>query len=105
MKGRSTHQLRHFRATQNYKDGMSMDLISRIMGVSVETLKAVYLHVNTDDIIEQYERWAKTNKGFVCPECGYSESAQKEKDIKRERFKVIVSSQLPTANARGLVTN
>ncbi len=89
VKGRSTHQLRHFRATQNYKDSMSMDLISKIMGVSEGTLKDVYLHINTDDIIEQYERWAKIAKGFVCPGCGYSEQVQKEKKVKRERFKVI----------------
>ena len=87
--GRSTHQLRHFRATQNYKDGMSLDLISHIMGVGVNTLKSVYLHINTDDIIDQYEVWAKTKKGFVCPECGYSEQVQKEQLLKRDRLRVV----------------
>ena len=87
--GKSTHQLRHYRATKNYKYGMPMDLISSIMGVSVKTLKKIYLHVNDDDIIAQYSKWAKTKRGFVCPVCGYSEEVQKEKEIKKQKFQII----------------
>ena len=71
--GRSTHQLRHYRATQYYKNNMALDLISTIMGVSVPILKRTYLHLTDDDTVRQYEDWLKVSKsGFVCPRCGYS---------------------------------
>ena len=70
--GRSTHQLRHYRATQYYKDNMPLDLISTVMGVSVPVLKRTYLHLTDDDTVRQYEDWLKISKsGFVCPRCGY----------------------------------
>jgi len=74
--GRSTHQLRHYRATQYCKDNMPLDLISTIMGLSVPVLKKTYLHLTDDDTIRQYEGWldsAKAKDGFVCPKCGYSD--------------------------------
>ena len=73
--GRSTHQLRHYRATQYYKDNMPVDLISTVMGVSVPVLKKTYLHLTDDDTIKQYEGWmdsVENKDGFVCPRCGYS---------------------------------
>lgn len=80
--GRSTHQLRHYRATQYYKDNMPLDLISTIMGVSVPVLKKTYLHLTDDDTIRQYEGWldsANGKDGFVCPKCGYSDKQIIEK--------------------------
>ena len=80
--GRSTHQLRHYRATQYYKDNMPLDLISTIMGVSVPVLKRTYLHLTDEDTVRQYEGWLDSveNKfGFVCPKCGYSGETITEK--------------------------
>lgn len=69
---RSTHQLRHYRATKYYREGMSPELISQIMGMSVETLKKTYLHIGHTDIVDQFERWNVTGKQqFECPACGY----------------------------------
>jgi integrase len=76
--GRSTHQLRHYRATKYYKEGMPLDLISQIMGVSVGVLKRTYLHLTDDDTIRQYESWLeskKTESDFKCPRCGYSKES------------------------------
>ena len=87
--GRSTHQLRHFRATKYYKEGMPMDLISQIMGVSVDVLKRVYLHMTDDDTIRQYERWVdfkKADSNFSCPRCGYSSD---EKQIVKPKLEMI----------------
>ena len=72
--GRSTHQLRHYRATRYYKDNMPLDLMSAIMGVSVPVLKKTYLHLTDKDTVRQYESWAEKEEakvGFVCPRCGY----------------------------------
>jgi len=72
---RSTHQLRHYRATRYSKEGMSPELIATIMGMSVQTLRSTYLHITHDDIVNEYEAWArkKDQDGtkFVCPQCGY----------------------------------
>ena len=69
---RSTHQLRHYRATRYYREGMSTELISQIMGMSVDTLKKTYLHIGHSDIVDQYEKWNVTGKQqFECPACGY----------------------------------
>jgi len=71
--GRSTHQLRHYRATRYFSDGMPMDLISIVMGVSVQVLKSTYLHLTESDTVKQYEAWLDrvSSGGFVCPKCGY----------------------------------
>ena len=74
--GRSTHQLRHYRATRYFADGMPLDLISIVMGVSVPVLKSTYLHLTETDTVKQYETWldhAKTGH-FVCPRCGYGDN-------------------------------
>lgn len=87
--GRSTHQLRHYRATKYYKEGMPLDLISQIMGVSVGVLKRVYLHMTDDDTIRQYEGWLdskKADSGFSCPRCGYSPD---EKQTVKPKLEVV----------------
>lgn len=77
---RSTHQLRHYRATKYYREGMQVDLISEIMGVSVPVLKETYLHLTHDDTVREFERWSQgLDKKFVCPECGYDERKVKPK--------------------------
>jgi len=77
---RSTHQLRHYRATHYYKEGMRVDLIAQIMGLSVPVLKETYLHITHDDTVREFEAWAQgSNKKFVCPECGYDERKIKPK--------------------------
>ena len=77
--GRSTHQLRHYRATRYFNDGMPLDLISIIMGVSVQVLKSTYLHLTEADTVRQYENWLDNpnGHGFICPACGYSNREQK----------------------------
>lgn len=77
--GRSTHQLRHYRATRYFNDGMALDLISIVMGVSVQVLKSTYLHLTESDTVKQYETWLDNpnRHGFTCPECGYSNIEQK----------------------------
>jgi len=88
--GRSTHQLRHYRATKYYKEGMPLDLISQIMGVSVGVLKRTYLHLTDDDTIRQYESWLeskKTESDFKCPRCGYSQGAVIE--TKKPNLKIV----------------
>ena len=77
--GRSTHQLRHYRATRYFSDGMALDLISIVMGVSVQVLKSTYLHLTEADTVKQYETWLDNpnRHGFICPECGYSNREQK----------------------------
>lgn len=88
--GRSTHQLRHYRATKYYKEGMPLDLISQIMGVSVGVLKRTYLHLTDDDTIRQYESWLeskKTESDFKCPRCGYSQESIIE--IKKPKLEVV----------------
>ena len=89
--GRSTHQLRHYRATKYCKEGMALDLISQIMGVSVGVLKKTYLHLTDDDTIRQYEGWLESKKiefDFKCPRCGYSkESITKSKKPRLEVIK------------------
>lgn len=80
--GRSTHQLRHYRATKYYREGMPTDLISQVMGVSVEVLKRTYLHLTDDDTVLQYENWLelkeKRKPVFHCPICGYSSDEEKK---------------------------
>lgn len=79
--GRSTHQLRHYRATKYYKEGMPLDLISQIMGVSVGVLKKTYLHLTDDDTVRQYEGWLDSKKSgsdFSCPRCGYPDKSEIE---------------------------
>jgi len=72
--GRSTHQLRHYRATKYYTDGMPLDLISAVMGVSVQVLKTTYLHLTEHDTVKQYETWLdRVKAGYVCPRCGFAE--------------------------------
>ena len=88
--GRSTHQLRHYRATKYYKEGMPLDLISQIMGVSVGVLKRTYLHLTDDDTIRQYESWLeskKTESDFKCPRCGYYGESVVE--IKKPKLEVV----------------
>ncbi len=88
--GRSTHQLRHYRATKYYKEGMPLDLISQIMGVSVGVLKKTYLHLTDDDTIRQYESWMDSKKvapGFNCPQCGYSKESVVE--TKKPELKIV----------------
>jgi len=86
--GRSTHQLRHYRATQYYKDNMPLDLISTVMGVSVPVLKKTYLHLTDDDTVRQYEDWIKGARGgFVCPRCGYSGKDEVVEMVKLEIVK------------------
>jgi len=88
--GRSTHQLRHYRATRYYKEGMPLDLISQIMGVSVGVLKRTYLHLTDDDTIRQYEGWLeskKTESDFECPRCGYSTEHDNHKKSKLQIIK------------------
>lgn len=85
--GRSTHQLRHYRATQYCKNNMPLDLISVIMGVSVPVLKRTYLHLTDDDTVCQYEDWLKASKnGFMCPRCGYS---GEEKIVEKVGLKLV----------------
>ena len=87
--GRSTHQLRHYRATKYYKDSMPLDLISQIMGVSVPVLKRTYLHLTDDDTIRQYETWLDSKKpesDYKCPRCGYS---HEEKQIVKPKLEVV----------------
>lgn len=72
---RSTHQLRHFRATQYRKEGLQPDVISQIMGVSVEVLRSNYFHMTHDDIIREFERWIKNKIEPICPNCGYDQRA------------------------------
>jgi len=77
---RSTHQLRHYRATRYYKEGMMVDLIAQIMGLSVPVLKETYLHLTHDDTVRQFEAWTQgLKKKFVCPKCGYDERKSKPK--------------------------
>jgi len=91
--GRSTHQLRHYRATKYYKDGMPVDLISQIMGVSVPVLKKTYFHLTDDDTIMQYEKWLdvknQKQKIFHCPICGYSEDEEKQIHKQKPRLEVL----------------
>jgi len=90
--GRSTHQLRHYRATKYYKDGMPLDLISQIMGVSVGVLKRTYLHLTEDDIVKQYEEWLdskKTEPDFRCPRCGYSHEGDAVVETKKPELRII----------------
>jgi len=76
---RSTHQIRHFRATQYIKDGMEIDLVSQIMGVSVQVLRETYLHMTHDDTIRQYETWLNHSKiEPVCPKCGFDQRHKTE---------------------------
>jgi len=87
--GRSTHQLRHYRATKYYKDGMPLDLISQIMGVSVLVLKRTYLHLTDDDTIRQYETWLDSKKpksDYKCPRCGYF---HEEEQIVKPKLEVV----------------
>lgn len=89
--GRSTHQIRHYRATQYYKDKMPLDLISTVMGVSVPVLKKTYLHLTDDDTVRQYETWLRISKAgirFVCPQCGYSEN-DKETIVEQAKLKLV----------------
>ena len=77
---RSTHQLRHYRATRYYKEDMRVDLIAQIMGLSVPVLKETYLHITHDDTVREFEVWAQgSNKRFICPKCGYDERKSKPK--------------------------
>ena len=77
---RSTHQLRHYRATRYYKEGMRVDLIAQIMGLSVPVLKETYLHLTHDDTVQEFERWTQgLDKKFKCPKCGYDERKKKSK--------------------------
>jgi site-specific recombinase XerD len=81
---KSTHQLRHYRATCYYKQGMSIDLISMIMGVSPTVLKQTYFHMTKFDIVDQYEQWlANKDKPYEevirCPKCGYQQTKEGEK--------------------------
>ena len=79
---RSTHQLRHFRATKYYKEGMRIDLIAKIMGLGVETLKKTYLHLTHDDTVAEYERWADNRpEVFVCPNCGYRKGQKIDRPV------------------------
>ncbi len=71
---RSTHQMRHYRATEYYKNGMDTELISQIMGVSVPVLKKTYLHITDKDTVRQYENWLDCfGSGFLCHRCGYGD--------------------------------
>lgn len=71
--GRSTHQLRHYRATKYFNNGMPLDLISIVMGVSVGVLKSTYLHLTEADTVKQYEVWLDRKKGrSSCPRCGFT---------------------------------
>ena len=84
---RSTHQLRHYRATEYYKKCMDPELISQIMGVSVKVLKKTYLHITDKDTVSQYENWEDDlHSRSFCPKCGhdlYDDSAVNEKpDLK-----------------------
>ena len=72
------HQRRHHRITRYYKEGMDIELISAITGVSVPVLKKTYLHVTDEDTVRLYERWLNEGRGgFVCPECGYRDGVLK----------------------------
>jgi len=74
---RSTHQLRHFRATQYLREGMKIDLISQIMGVSVQVLRETYLHMTHGDTVREYEAWLNASRiEPVCPKCGYDQSTK-----------------------------
>jgi len=87
--GRSTHQLRHYRATKYYREGMSLDLISQVMGMSVGVLKRTYLHLTDEDTIRQYEGWLESKKeqsDFRCPRCGYSDI---EKQTNKPNLKLV----------------
>lgn len=80
---RSTHQIRHFRATQYIKDGMEIDLVSQIMGVSVQVLRKTYLHMTHDDTISQYESWLNHSRiEPVCPKCGFDQRRKTETKLK-----------------------
>jgi len=84
---RSTHQLRHYRATRYYRDGMAPQLISTIMGMSETTLRTTYLHLTDNDTIKEYEEWVQNRKvagdGHVCPRCGYREGDSGEEEEKQ----------------------
>ena len=76
---RSCHQIRHYRATKYHKMGMRHELISAIMGMSVDTLRSTYLHLTQDDIVTDYENWLnESEKQWVCPRCGYGAEKQEE---------------------------
>ena len=74
---RSTHQLRHYRATRYHRNGMTQHLIASIMGMSEQTLRTTYLHLTDDDTVGEYEAWSRnrSHQGppHACPRCGYSE--------------------------------
>lgn len=67
----STHQLRHWRATKYYREGMPIDLISELMGMSPKVLKTTYLHLTSDDFVKRFEDWRESSKN-ICPNCGYN---------------------------------
>ena len=76
---RSCHQIRHYRATKYHKMGMRHELISAIMGMSVDTLRSTYLHLTQNDIVADYEHWLnESEKKWVCPRCGYGAEKQEE---------------------------
>jgi len=88
--GRSTHQLRHYRATKYFTDGMPLDLISIVMGVSVQVLKSTYLHLTEADTVRQYESWLDRKKiGFICPKCGYGHDDQKKTDYGKPDLRAV----------------
>lgn len=94
---RSTHQLRHYRATRYYRDGMAPQLISAIMGMSEATLRSTYLHLTDQDTVREYEVWAANQKAgsvTVCPRCGYDggeggEHAERESGGIVPKFKIV----------------
>jgi len=95
---KSTHQLRHYRATHYYKQGMPIDLISMIMGVSPNILRKTYFHMTEKNIVEQYEQWLenkdKVYEEFIqCPKCGYQKGIEKGDEKKTSssllKFKVL----------------
>lgn len=84
---RSTHQLRHYRATRYYRDGMAPQLISAIMGMSEATLRSTYLHLTDQDTVREYEVWAANRtavSAVVCPRCGYNGDVDEGKHMERE---------------------
>uniref|UniRef100_A0A6M3ILT6 Putative site-specific tyrosine recombinase n=1 Tax=viral metagenome TaxID=1070528 RepID=A0A6M3ILT6_9ZZZZ len=88
--GRSTHQLRHYRATRYFADGMPLDLISIVMGVSVQVLKSTYLHLTEADTVRQYESWLDRKQGgFTCPRCGYGQEDQKKTGYDKSNLRII----------------
>jgi len=83
---RSTHQLRHYRATRYYKRGMATQLISSIMGMSEQTLRTTYLHLTDQDTVDEYEAWSRDRKrdGVVCPRCGYDGTGEDVDRVSRK---------------------